>query len=348
MKRSLFWLGAAAMALASCTNSEVMEVAENRTIGFSSFVNNNTRAVTEIASGALEPSDFYVFGNYSTNEETNWDGKSYQNETGDAQYYWVENSKFRFGAYANGKKGKLTTTDKVSFSAADKQLTFTSYTPDDACDLIAAVPNEITLGTTITNQPAVDLNFKHMLAQVAFEFSTDAANIYELKITNLKINNAINTATGTFDGTNIQWTGSPVADGAYSYSEFDNVNLANDALKPTPRTYTQSKLVIPQNLPTSSTMMTVTFTATLKDLNNPDASEKSQKFTANLSYTDGDNTANPANNFWTAGYRYKYTTTITADMIDDNLQNKQIEFNATVTDWIDADDTTVTPSEVNP
>ena len=342
MKRSLFWLGAAAMALASCTNSEVMEVAENRAIGFNSFVNNNTRAVTEVASGALASSEFYVFGNYSTNGGTSWDGKSYQNETGDAQYYWVENSKFRFGAYANGKKGKLTTTTEVSFSAADNQLTFTSYTPDDACDLIAAVPDEITLTTPVTSQSAVGLNFKHMLAQVAFEFSTDAANIYELKITNLKINNAINTATGTFDGTDIEWTGSTVADGAYTYSEFDNVNLANDALTPTPRTYTQSKLVIPQDLPTSSTMMTVTFTATLKDLNDPDAIEKSQDFTANLSYTDGDST--PSSDKWTAGYRYKYTTTITADMIDNTLQGKQIEFNATVTDWEDADDTTVAPT----
>lgn len=346
MKRSLFWLGAAAMALASCTNSEVMEMAENRAIGFSSFVNNNTRAVQEVTSGTLASSDFYVFGNYSTNGGTSWDGKSYQNETGDAQYYWVENSKFRFGAYANGKKGKLTTTDEVSFSAADNKLTFTGYTPDDACDLIAAVPAEIMLGQSVTSQNAVELNFKHMLAQVAFEFSTDAANIYELKITDLKINNAINTATGTFNGTDIVWAGSTVADGAYSYSEFDNVNLANDALKPTPRSYTQSKLVIPQELPTSSTMMTVTFTATLKDLNNPEAGVKTQDFTADLSYTDGDST--PSSDKWTAGYRYKYTTTITADMIDDSLQDKEIEFTATVTDWEDADNTPVTPNEVTP
>lgn len=39
MKKSLLMLGAAAMVLASCTQNEVMEVAENRSIGFNSFVN---------------------------------------------------------------------------------------------------------------------------------------------------------------------------------------------------------------------------------------------------------------------------------------------------------------------
>ena len=45
MKKSLLMLGAAAMMLASCTQNEVVEVAESRAIGFDAFVNNNTKAV---------------------------------------------------------------------------------------------------------------------------------------------------------------------------------------------------------------------------------------------------------------------------------------------------------------
>ena len=41
MKKSLLMLGAAAMMLASCTQNEVMEVAESRAIGFDAFVNNS-------------------------------------------------------------------------------------------------------------------------------------------------------------------------------------------------------------------------------------------------------------------------------------------------------------------
>lgn len=52
MKKSLLMLGAAAMMLASCTQNEVMEVAENRSIGFNSFVNNTTKAATEFTGTA--------------------------------------------------------------------------------------------------------------------------------------------------------------------------------------------------------------------------------------------------------------------------------------------------------
>lgn len=109
----------------------------------------------------------------------------------------------------------------------------------------------------------------------------------------------------------------------------------------------QSKLVIPQTLPTTADYITVTFTATLKDGNDTGSEPKSQKFTANLSFTKqtGGGINDPESNQWTAGYRYKYTTTITADMIDDSLEEKAIEFSATVEDWKDASDTetTVTP-----
>lgn len=47
MRKSILLLAAAA-ALASCTQSEVLEVAENRAISFDPFVGKATRAATEI------------------------------------------------------------------------------------------------------------------------------------------------------------------------------------------------------------------------------------------------------------------------------------------------------------
>lgn len=190
-------LGVAVAALASCTQNEVLEVAEGRAIGFDAFVNNQTKAVTEISSGSLASSEFYVFGNYSTSN-TNWTnpGQAYNNETGDTKYYWETGNYYRFGAYANGAGGKIT---NAIFSAADQTLTFPSYTPDDECDLIACVPAEVGPVNDAAAQGAVQLNFKHMLAQVAFEFTTDAADIYELKISNVKINGAISKTEGSIN-----------------------------------------------------------------------------------------------------------------------------------------------------
>ena len=338
-------LGVAVAALASCTQNEVMEVAEGRAIQFNTFVNNNTKVVTEVPSGDLASSEFYVFGNYSTDQDT-WTtpGKAYNNETGDTKYYWKASNYYRFGAYANGAGGKI---DNATFSAADQKLTFPAYTPDDACDLIAYVPAEVNVGTDATTQTKVQLNFKHMLAQVAFEFTTDAADIYELKISNVKINGAINKTEGSINQAGaITWesTGEGVTKDGYTYEDFkEGVDIADGNLKPTPRTKMQSKLVIPQDLPTAADYITVTFTATLKDGNAPESEPKSQNFTANLSFTQqtGDGINDPDSNKWTAGYRYKYTTKITADMIDDTLTDKEIEFTATVEEWKDASDTTI-------
>ena len=344
MKKSLLMLGVAVAALASCTQNEVMEVAEGRAIQFSTFVNNNTKVVTEVPSGNLEPSKFYVFGNYGTVQEEVWttQGQAYNNETGDTKYYWKASNYYRFGAYANGAGGKITT---ASFDAETQTLTFPAYTPADACDLIAYVPAEVGPVSDAASQGAVGLTFKHMLAQLAFEFTTDAADIYELKISNVKINGAINKTEGSINQAGaITWKTDGATKEGYTYEDFkDGVDIADGNLKPTPRTKMQSKLVIPQDLPTAANYITVTFTATLKDGNAPESEPKSQNFTANLSFTKqtGDGINDPDSNKWTAGYRYKYTTKITADMIDDTLTEKEIEFTATVEDWKDASDTTI-------
>lgn len=343
MKKSLLMLGVAVAALASCTQNEVMEVAEGRAIQFNTFVNNSTKVVIEVPKGELASSEFYVFGNYGTNQST-WTGQAYNNETGDTKYYWQNDNYYRFGAYANGAGGKI---NNASFNAATQTLTFPAYTPADACDLIAYVPAEVNVGTDATTQTKVQLNFKHMLAQVAFEFTTDAADIYELKISNVKINGAINKTEGSINQAGaITWesTGEGVTKDGYTYEDFkEGVDIADGNLKPTPRTKMQSKLVIPQDLPTAADYITVTFTATLKDGNAPESEPKSQNFTANLSFTQqtGDGINDPDSNKWTAGYRYKYTTKITADMIDDTLTDKEIEFTATVEEWKDASDTTI-------
>lgn len=341
MKKSLFVLGVAVAALASCTQNEVMEVAEGRAIQFSTFVNNNTKTVIEVPKGDLASSEFYVFGNYGTDQST-WTGKAYNNETGDTKYYWQNDNYYRFGAYANGAGGKIAT---ASFDAATQTLTFPAYTPDDACDLIACVPAEVGPVSNAASQTAVQLNFKHMLAQVAFEFTTDAADIYELKISNVKINGAINKTEGSINQAGaIAWKTDGATKNGYTYEDFtDGVDIADGNLTPTPRTKMQSKLVIPQNLPAAANYITVTFTATLKDGNDASGTIKSQDFKANLSFTQqtGDGINDPASNKWTAGYRYKYTTKITADMIDDSLTDKEIEFTATVEEWKDASDTTI-------
>ena len=46
MKRSLILLGAVTATLASCSKSEVVDVNDSQAIGFETFVNKSTRALT--------------------------------------------------------------------------------------------------------------------------------------------------------------------------------------------------------------------------------------------------------------------------------------------------------------
>lgn len=346
MKRSLFWLGAAAMALASCTNSEVMEVAENRAIGFSSFVGKPTKAVTLVES--LSDGQYYVFGNY--NDQSTWDGQAFNNEINTATYYWQTGKTYRFGAYADGAGGKIETSGAgatVAFSAADKKLTFTNYTPNDSKDLVVAATGDIA-ATSYSGGGAVPLTFNHMLSQVKLTFTTDAADTYQLTITDVKINGAVSTATGTYiEGTGASWdTGSATA--GYSYEDFKTTTDGTIAIsKETPAS--QVKLVIPQG---STETLNVTFTATIKGEKPTNSTTLTKNFTANLGHelnktpnTGSGISAALTDNTWSAGYCYNYTAKINiSDIVDNATSLVPITFEPSVTDWIDTGNTDVTPT----
>lgn len=320
MKKILLTLSAAALVLASCAKIETVKVDENRAIEFSSFVGNNTKAVEELTTGKL--STFYVFAEYG-DSESSYGNTVFDNEPNSVDHYWVGGKYYSFGAYANGNDGQIS-TGEVEFDAARGILTFNDYEPNDAKDLVAAVA-KVQSTADGANNPAVDLNFKHLLSQVKFTFNTTDADAYTIAISDLEIVGAISKAKGTYNG-DINWTSvetkgyvyediSDVADKANGYSAFVN------------------RLVIPQG---NTQNLKVTFDATVSGAG---LEEKTASFEATLSVQDS--------NTWVAGYRYNYTATINADKIDTNLTNK-IEFSVTVNDWSDEDNIITNPTVPQP
>lgn len=313
MKKSLFLLGVAVAALTSCTNNEVMEVAENRAIGFSSFVGNTTKAATEFI-GSATSADIYVIGFYGENNGT-LDQSVFKNELGSTLYYWNEGKDYIFGAYADGKGGKF---EGVGFDATNSKLTFTDYTPSTK-DLVAAVSDRVQ-NVTAVSQGAVSLSFKHMLAQVGFTFNTQVGQEYTLAISNIQIEKAINKATGTYtkSGDAIAWDGSVTDDGETSYAYTDITDLANG----TTNSNSEYNLVIPQAV----NGIEVTFTASISGVGIDPAKTKDIKVVL------------PATSVstWKAGYKYNYITTINADDITDEL--KPIKFTVeTIPTWTDGE-----------
>lgn len=317
MKKSLMMLGAAAMVLASCTQNEVMEVAENRAIQFNSFVNNNTKAdVTEVTS----LTGFYVFGEFGDTEGT-YGTQVFANESNSNTHYWVASKFYSFGAYANGENGQIA---NAQFNASSGTITFPEYTPNNQYDLVAAV-NKLQSNADVTANSPVQLDFKHMLSQVKLTFKTTDADAYTLKISELNIAGAVSKATGTYNGTP-NWSDIKASEG-YTFDDIADVAVAEND-------YTASveRIVIPQ----SNENLTVTFKATISGSG---MTEKSSTFTASLEYTPDAQDGKGTEKLWTAGYRYNYIATINADQIDPSLENQKIEFTPSVTPWIDANDT---------
>lgn len=316
MKKNKFWLAAMAVtvSMASCSLEEVMEQPEPQAIGFSSFVGKPTRAVTEIvnpgSTGSGTPlSTFYVFGKYGdavggtyTNDvfsNTSVTVTATNTEIATAQY-WVPNKYYKFAAYSDGNS-KIESD--ISFGT-DGNITITDYEAGDK-DLILATPAEVQTGATITegNPDAVSLTFNHLLSQVGFEFTNEFTNGYKVQITGLKIN-IPNKAT--YSKTSVYSWGAPNtnADKTYTVNGGDKFDSSASKLS-------EYNFVIPQN----NESLKAEFTVTVYDNNDIQIIQK--EFSDVPLATGTTTTPGSDNNVWTPGYKYKYTATIDASVLDD-------------------------------
>lgn len=322
MKKQILTVAVAALALAGCSKSETVEVAGNRAIGFNSFVNKNTRAVKTIDDAIALGSKFYVFGRYGTSP--NWSGNAFNNEISTAVYYWQAGETYRFGAYANGANGKI---DNATFDAETQTLTFPKYTPDDTKDLIAAVTGDITANNqdNLSSMAPVGLNFKHLLSQVKLTFTTDAAATYNMTITDVKIEGAVSTADGKYNGT-ATWNAIPVGgNNGYTYEEFGTTGKVISSGVPAD----QVKFVIPQG---NTNGLKVTFTATISG-----EATGSATFEANLAHG-----LSTGANIWNPQYCYNYTANVPLEEVIDNPEGKvRITFNPSLDPWVDLGNTDI-------
>ncbi len=127
MKKSFLMLGAALAALTSCTQSEVLDMAQSKQISFDTFVSKNTRVAADKVDIANDDAfnSFYVYcakgtkpdGTFTEDEQ---DGSHYMNGvavsrtdknspwTYSPAKEWIISKYYRFAAYSNGHKGTDT------------------------------------------------------------------------------------------------------------------------------------------------------------------------------------------------------------------------------------------------
>ena len=200
MKKTLF-AALALVAMASCSNEEVLEMAQKEAIGFdNAFVNNSTRSVNDPSyTNTKLFSNFKVYG--YVNGASLWTegedvtGSALNGEWGYTNtQYWIAGGNYNFYALAPSMAA-------TSNSSAGLTLNFTNT--DGKSDVLYATATRN--NATATGNTKVGFDFKHILSKVKFSFenaynSTNSS----IKVVDIKIHNSYKTGLATLNST-ISW-----------------------------------------------------------------------------------------------------------------------------------------------
>lgn len=309
MRKSLLLLGVAVAALASCTQNEVLDIAESNVIKFNNaFVGNATKVVTGVDNSSI--TNFYV---YATKDGASFFANENVFKNGNAWGYdntklW-EAGTYVFAAYSNGgngAKGDGKIASGVSLETnSGNQIKIADYEVGDKnYDLVASVS---TTDLSTVNTP-VEFTFKHTLAKIKFTIESSMGDVNKVTITDFTVTGLKDKATLTFDNSNgASWT-IPGEDRAISNVAFGEATTSTPAA--------EEFVVIPQN-----NEMTVKFKASIT----VDDTTVNKELTATIPADNANLKANMC---------YNYIATIKGTDMD------IIEFAApVVTNWEDYTDT---------
>lgn len=288
MKKSLFLLGVAVAALASCTNEEVVNVTDQQT-GIISFAGSGLNNITKADMDRTTLTSFQVYGGYAENgsvfNDTPVNGSVGSTWAYTPLQYWVDGEDYKFAAYApaNAASASWDYTNGLTLTVTDAGSYDLVY--DDASyDNVVA-----------SSQGAVSLTFRHLLSKIAFKFTLDNTLAgLDVTLQNFSVGSSIEMNGKWVAGT--QGTADQSSTGSYTdFSTAQTVD-ATDGLT------TTAWYVIPQTLGT----ITITANAVASDGVN---TIKEGKVTAMLPTT--------TISAWVGGNYYLYTAELSIDNIID-------------------------------
>ena len=333
MKKVIFAL-AAVVALAACSQEDVIVADKGAAIGFDTFVENSTRAAQStdpsLTVDAMKQGEgFGVYGFVTnvidetnnttataplfTNEQVKWtDGVD--GAEGAWKYavtqYWIDGATYDFAAIAPYNSYKVT-------EAATTGVTL-DFTNNGKTDLLYAQSN----GISGTDHPTVGFTFKHLLSKVKFTFT----NGYDATNTLIAVKNIVINGTSA-EGTAVLGVNEDKAVTAVWTLKDANLDLEfGDAItggyiaQGASEQSTESLLIIP-----AVKAYSVTFTVELYYKNGDNSYALVDTYNHNVNF---------AANF-EFGKSYNVATTITYKNIDPEVTEQHpIEFTVTaIEDW---------------
>lgn len=301
MRKSFLLLAGAAAVLASCSETETLDMAETASgirfdgayIGYATETRsiNPTKNITE----------FWVYGQYSKDEAANvsvFDNTKVSNSNDTWSYEgglrpWIDGAEYTFAAYAP--------ENAVSVSGMNEHgyLTF-EYTSNavNQKDLLYAAHTQN--GKNSENTP-ISLTFKHLLSIVQFTFKSGFDESSKVTVKNIKVT-GINTKA-TFTGNAITQSGDENFGGSWAAAETTGEFSLNNLSEIEAAGSSDNIIVIPQSISTVS----VTFDVDVTDTNGQSVMSKTE-----LSATLPTSTTTS----WVMGYKYNYVATIDPESVD--------------------------------
>lgn len=340
------------MLMASCSNDEVVETARGRSIGFSPFINNATRAdltnqnILDFAVWAVtyagEEAPASIFLGDKVYRSTPTDPFQYADER-----YWLNDKNYRFSAiapYQAVSSGLEVEQSLVPISGVPQgglKLTFDNKLANADIDLCyafytVAVDDALSPPSNKNNIPAggmVPFDFSHMLSRVKFTFNNQfPGENTVIRIVDVSINNAPSKATLDKTAGEELWT---LAPGNAPFAVGFPVPTGVSSLVPgihdgiVSKSTTGNKYLLPL---TTDCDLTMSFTVRLYAYDDKQPEGNKYKLQATYTHT---NCALPIKKFEN-GKSYNFVADITKDNIDPEGQLFPIKFTVNeVEDWGD-------------
>lgn len=242
-------MAAAAIALASCSSEDVIEVNNGNAIDFrvtmgtetnSRGVETTTNNLGKFYITAVNNSSLYFHDELFTSSGSNYTSAS-------TYYYPGDKSPVNFYAYSYATESNLTSLDSdlanATINATTQKIDFTpAAKPENQLDLVTATGS----GSSATSG-AVSLQFGHALSQIQIQAKNSNSN-YTYEVTGIKIANV--KPTGVYDFTS-GWTSSGTATSyTVDYAANTSIILNGTAQDLTGLTTTNNTgaMLIPQQL----------------------------------------------------------------------------------------------------
>ena len=342
MKKVIFAL-AAVVALAACSQEDVIVADKGAAIGFDTFVENSTRSVNDPSyTNSSMFSDFAVFGyvegavlfdgvrvakNGADMEEDDYAGQTKTGWKYEGTQYWITGAKYNFNAVAPFNGGWTMTT-------ADKDATNIEFTNNGTTDLLYAKTAEIE--GQAENNAMVAFNFRHALSKVKLSFANqyNATNA-KIMVKNIEITDPYKTANAVLS-TAANWSDQATA------TDFKlNFGDATDNAATDDKEDTAAKFGFGTTLESYNELLMIPGAgATTQTIN--DVESKVYTITFVVELYQGES-ATPIKTYGhtiyttfapEAGMRYNLKAVITPENIDPNHQQEPIEFTVyEIKDW---------------